>query len=213
MTKKKLLIILLILLILISLFVFKTKKKTVDTGSGVVPSGAAASSLNNEFITALMGVKSISLDTGLLSSPVFKSLVPSGAIVDVNAAKGKNDPFSANSSSDNFVVQEEIINPKINEFMNRGGNDKLLNGVKINFSKVTSSTVALSITGLPSDAVPSVNIIRSDGVTIVVDDFVYKSLNEEYTTIATGLTPKNDYTVKLLKPEAFNSLEVKFQTK
>jgi hypothetical protein len=86
-------------------------------------------------------------------------------------------------------------------------------GVKINFSKVTSSTVALSITGLPSDAVPSVNIIRSDGVTIVVDDFVYKSLNEEYTTIATGLTPKNDYTIKLLKPEAFNSLEVKFQTK
>ncbi len=212
MTKKKLLILLLILLASIALFVFKTKKKSIDAG-GTVPSGAAASSLNNEFITALMGVKSISLDTGLLSSPVFKSLVSSGAIVDVNAAKGKNDPFSTNSASNNFIPPEEVINPKINEFMNRGGNDKLLNGVKINFSKVTSSTVAIAITGLPSDSVPSVSIVRNDGVTIIVDDFVYKSLNEEYTTIATGLTPKTDYTIKLLKPETFNNIEVKLQTK
>ena len=213
MSRQKILIIVLIISVAIFLFTFKGKtKKTPDTAV-TAESNSTIGALNNDFVSALLGVQSITLDTGLLSSPVFKSLKPSGAVVSASPLKGKNDPFSYNGTAPVVEDQIQITNPRVDNFVNTGSNDSLLSGVKINFSKTTSSTTVVSITGLPAGTSLSVSFKDPSGKSIIIEGFTYKNLTEEYTSIVTGLNSKTNYTVNIVKPEVFNSIQANIQTK
>lgn len=216
MSRQKILIIILIVCVVIFLFVFKggSKKTNKQDPANLSTANTAINSLNNDFISALLGVQGITLDTGLLSSPVFKSLKPSGAFVSATPVKGKNDPFS--SGLNNPIIIEpstEETNPRVENFGNTGNNDNLLAGVKVSFSKITSTTTVVSILGLPNDISLSISLKDPNGKTTIVDGFSYKSLTEEYTSTVTGLSTKTKYTVNILKPEIFSSVESNFQTK
>ncbi len=213
MSRQKILIIILILCAVVALFAFKGKSKKTEESTASIANNNPIGTLNNDFISALLGVQSINLDTGLLSSPVFKSLKPSGALVSPTPVKGKNDPFSSGSNTQVVIDELEVTNPRADNLGNTGNNDKLLSGVKVGFLKTTSTTTVISITGLPVDTSLSVSLKDPDGKLTIVDSFSYKSLTEEYTTILTGLKSKTNYTVNILKPESFGSIEANFQTK
>ena len=144
MTRKKILIIVLVVLGIILLFTLKTKDKKPKTDT-VLDSGATVNTvLNNDFVNDLLGVQSINLDTGLLTSPVFKSLVSSGATIDENPPKGRANPFSPTDDSLVFINQDIPFIENSPRNLNLGKTEKLLSPVKINVAKVTSLSASIS---------------------------------------------------------------------
>lgn len=218
MTKKKILIIILVVLAIIFLFVLK-KKGTKHVAVDPV-NDPNISNLQNEFITALLSVQSISLDTDFLKSPMFKSLIASGASVNLNPPKGRSDPFSR---TDNNIV-EEPLNETIptdtpSRVLDLGvktetpTNNDLLSAVKINVSKITSSTATIGIIGIPNNTPVSIKIESPNSKTIELDVFTYKLFNQEYSIVATDLTSKIKYTVSITKPDIFKDIKAEFTTK
>lgn len=213
MSKKKLLIVLVIVALLGVLFLVKTKG-TKPADEGVSTSGAAF--VNNDFVAALLGVQNVILDTDVLSSSVFKSLQSSGASVDSNPPRGRTDPFASTKTIATPVVTEQPVlteNPRLNNFTTEDSTANLLKGVKINVSKITSTTAVVSVTGLPEDTAVSLNLSKGVGTPVLIEGFTYKSALQEHTTVVTGLSGKTGYTFTIASPELFSSISAAFQTK
>lgn len=205
-----------ILLVIILLFVFKskgTKKPVVNT----IANTQDISNLQNEFVSALLSVQNITLDTGFLSSPMFKSLVASGANVNLNPPKGRIDPFSKTGNEPQILV-EEVVDQTPTRIMDFGiktppTNNDLLSPVKINISKITSSTAAITITGIPKDTIISIKLDSGNNKPIDLDVFTYKLFNQEYSVIATNLVSKTKYIVTITNPDIFKNIQAEFTTK
>lgn len=219
MSKKKLIISIIIIAGLLAILVFKTKSKALpaeDSTSFTALEGS--STLESGFISALLSVKNINLDTGLLSSSVFKSLKSSGVIIDTNPAKGRTDPFAPlNFKSSNVLEVDQTLSSnnsiRSTDLGIGAQTNDLLAGVSINISKITSSTAVLSIKGLPEDTFVKVNIEKGDGEIKTISSFVYKPLSREYTAVATGLSSKIKYSASIVEPEVFKDIYLDFQTK
>lgn len=205
-----------ILLAIVFLFVLKTKgtkKPVINTANDT----QNISNLQNEFVSALLNVQNITLDTGFLSSPVFKSLVASGANVNLNPPKGRADPFSKTGNESQILV-EEIVDQTPIRTLDFGiktppANDNLLSPVKINISKITSSTASIAITGIPKDTIITIQLDSGNNKPIDLDVFTYKLFNQEYSVIATNLTPKTKYIVTITNPGIFKNIQAEFTTK
>ncbi len=212
MSKKKIIIILVVLALGVGLFIFKS-----GGGKDLVSSEAVVvqdNSLANDFIKALMGVENVSLDTSLLNSSVFKSLVPSGAYVDPNPNKGKTDPFSEISGTQVVVNDGPENSPR-----NFGGLQEINAtnvspaGVQIKTSKITSTTATVSITGLPKGNKVTVALSGANNVSIPSVSLTYKEASSEYSAVVTGLVSKIKYTASLETPINYAGLQADFQTK
>ncbi len=213
MSKKKLLIIGVIVVLLGVLFLVKTKGTKPDD-SGALALGTT--SVDNDFVSALLGVQNVILDTDILSSAVFKSLRSSGAQVNSNPLRGRIDPFAAVQTTTTEVAAEEPVlteNPRLDNFTTEDSTTNLLKGVKIAVSKITSTTAVVSVTGLPESTNVSLNLSKVNGTPVLVEGFTYKSALQEYTTVVTGLSAKTSYTFAIANPELFSSISTSFQTK
>ncbi len=208
MSKKILIITIIIVVIGVILFSVKTKDKSSDAGDGTIPS-TASSSVGNDFIRALLGVNSISLDVSLLNSPAFNSLDASGAYVDPSPEKGRTDPFygigkeSVNSPATQTTESSRVSGLGVNNV----GNAEII------ISKITSTTAAISIRGINENEKVSVVLLGSNDSLTSATNFSYKKDTGEYSAIVTGLIPKITYTVRIQSPESFVGLQADFTTK
>ena len=97
---KKIIIIVVIIVILALLFIFISKKSpdaipnlsssTEDTSTNSQDAGAAA----DDFLTWLLSVKSINLDTSVFSDPAFVSLNDSSILLTPDGTEGRPNPFA-----------------------------------------------------------------------------------------------------------------------
>ncbi len=210
MSKKKIIIILIILALGVGLFVFKgsgNKDIIVDEMVATEDNGLA-----NDFIKGLMGVENVSLDTSLLNSSLFKSLVPSGAYIDPNPNRGKTDPFSEISGTTVILNEGPETSPR--DF---GGlqsiDNSIKNEVKITASKITATTAYISVTGIPKGEKITVNLTGSNNVTIPAINLTYKDAESVYASGATGLTSKIKYSAIVESPIKYAGLQADFTTK
>ncbi len=211
MSKKKLLIILGIVVVAILLFALRTggnKDKSPDSDAK-----NSDNTLANDFIIALLGVEKVTLDTSLLRSPIFESLIPSGAVIDQNPIRGKRDPFAKQTSNTNLV---EVVNPvESSRTVLLGGGEtvKLPDTATMKSSKITTNTALITVGGLPSSLALSASIVAGDGSAQFSSNFVYKSGSNEYTLVLSKLTSKTHYVVSVESPDVYSALKVEFDTK
>lgn len=207
MSKKKIYIVLIIVAAGIALFTFKSGGNKEAALQDVVSLDA---SLSNDFVSALLGVEKITLDTGILNSPAFKSLTPSGAFVDPNPAKGKLDPFSEiNSTTKETSNSGEISSNRV-----VGSNQNSpISEVMIKVSRITKTTAAISISGIPDSQKVSAILLGSNDSILPLSSFSYKSDTKEYSIVATGLISKIKYTIRIQSPESYSGLQAEFETK
>jgi hypothetical protein len=202
MTRKKILIIALVLVAIIAVFVFRTGgNKNVTDNLGTVPT---ENNLGKDFISALVGVENVTLDVSLLKSPIFKSLVPSGAYVDPNPTKGKTDPFAPISSTPEESTND-LVSPRDVSF----GEESPLSSVFIRVSNITKSTASMAVVGIPQGKVVSLALVAKDGSSVFVS-LTYK--NNEYSGVATSLKSNTSYTAYIQSPEAYSGLQADFTT-
>lgn len=199
MTKKKILIIILIIVSIIAVFVFtKGDDKTIVDNMGVVVND---NTLTKDFMPAIAGVRNVSLDTSLLKSPIFQSLVSSNAYVDSNPEKGRSDPFSkldTNTKNDNVVTQPSRL-------VNLG-----MESVFIRVSNITKTTATISVSGIPENQIVSLVLLAKDGTLIPVE-LNYK--DNEYSGIATSLKGLTNYVARIQSPEIYAGLQADFTTR
>lgn len=212
MTKKKLLVIGLIISAIIGIFSIKTggKKNTVDD-TAVTDSGENQGDLGKNFISALFGFQNVNLDSSLTKSAVFKSLTPSGAFVDANPTKGRDDPFATlnqgfiNNTDDGFGQSLRNFDLGQNEA-------NAINSAEIKITKIASNNISISIAGMPAGTVPVVNLTSKLGA-VSFADFTYKTATGEYSANITGLIPKNSYSITIISPAGYIVDPVVFETK
>lgn len=215
MSKKTLLIIGVILAAVILLFVLRTGGGK-DPASDGIAVDTPGSVLGNDFVIALLGVQKVSLDTSVLGSPVFQSLAPSGAVVDTNPLRGKNDPFSpdgGNATGNDSAAASSAQSPRA-VLLGGGETVSLLPpDARIVASKITTTTATITVSGLPANVALSVSLVGSGGGAIFVSNFSYKAAAGEYSAVATGLSSKQRYVMQVINPEIYASLQGEFDTK
>lgn len=207
MSKKKIYIILIIVAIGIALFAFKSGG---NKEAALEETASTSSSLSNDFISALLGVEKITLDTSLLNSASFKSLTPSGAFVDTNPTKGKTDPFSDISSP---ATENQNSGALTSDRVVGSNQNSPSSDVVIKVSRITSTTATISISGIPTGQKVSAILLGSNDSILPLTSISYKTDTMEYSGVATGLISKIKYTVRIQSPESYSGLQAEFETK
>lgn len=210
MSKKKIIIILVIVALGAGLFLFKIGGNKNNTDTEMVNTGD--SGLANDFIKALMGVENVALDTSLLKSPVFQSLVASGAYVDPNPNRGKTDPFSVISGTEVLPPDGPENSPRVIGGV-QSGEVIPISYPEIKVSKITTTTAYISVIGIPKNNKVSVSVSGSNNVTIPELNLAYKNETSEYAAVITGLSTKTKYSASLQAPNSYAGLQADFTTK
>jgi hypothetical protein len=190
----------LILVSIIAIFVFRTGGNTEPTNNMGVVSGG--SDLSQDFMPAIVGVKNVSLDTTLLKSPIFQSLVSSNAYVDSSPEKGRPDPFSKIEKN---TPKNMPINTQAAREVNLGAES-----VFVKISNITKTTATVSVSGIAENQVVSLVLLAKDGTLIPVD-LSYK--DGEYSGVATSLKSLTNYVARIQSPEIYSGLQADFTTK
>lgn len=209
MSKKVLFIVALIILVGVVLFAVKDKSQAPEGTDGMAVS-TSESVLGNDFVKALLGVNTISLDTALFNSPVFNSLNASGAYVDPLPEKGRTDPFFTINKNSSVSTSENNMTSSGRE-INLGQSD--VANAEIIVSKITSTTASIAIRGLKEGDKVSAILLGSNDSLITLPNFTYKSDTAEFTSVATGLVSKIKYTVRIQSPDSSAGLQADFTTR
>ena len=207
MNKKTLIIIIILVLGIASFFVFKIGGKKETTGETNTIT-EAKSGLGNDFVNAMLGVQNVNLDSNILKSAAFINLKPSGAVVNLNPEKGKNDPFSEANDSINSIVDGENVSTRN---LNFGEQEKT--NANITVSKITTTTAFITINNIPNSEIISLVLTDENSNKINIDNIVYNNAKSAFTAVASDLTPNTKYKISISSPVNYNSLIVNFSTK
>lgn len=211
MTKKTLIIIGALVVVGAGLFLFRSggggedpDAFLTDTNGGLpIEDGGVTS----EFINDLLEVNNVSFDTSIINSPVFKSLVPSGAFVDPNPPRGKQDPFSLNSSTPDEYFEDInpiLINPDQSNFRVDSA---------MNITKITSTTAVIEVSGINSTKKVEVSLSSGGIVTKSSVPLIFNTETANFTAVLTGLKTATKYTATLTSPPESISLKAEFTTR
>jgi len=213
MTKKKLLIIGLAISLIIGIFTIKTggKKNKIDDNPAINTENTTGE-LGKDFMSALFGVQNVTLDSSLIRSAVFKSLVPSGAFVDVNPNKGKDDPFSPVSGNLQNNILDNGLGQSLRNFDVGQTENTVINSAEIKITKITATTASISILGIPSGVVPVVGVTSTTS-SVSFADFTYKPASGEYNALITGLKKGTSYSINIISPAGYLAEPAVFETK
>ncbi len=211
MKKKSILIVIIILLLagggVYYFFFYGKQDSSVSSSAGesVNPAEIQAS-----FVSTLLQLRSLTMDTKVLKSAVFNSLVPSGATIDLNPDRGRPDPF--------FAVNPPLPNAQdqsnVNDLLPRDftGASVTTSNASIKVSNVTSSTATIAIIGVDSNTAVSVDLSKTGGAVQNITGFNYKADKTQYTRVITGLSSKTSYTVSIHDPSQFKDAQASFNT-
>ncbi len=209
MSKKVVFIVIGIIVIGIILFSVKSKGNVPAGDDGIV--ATTESNLGNDFIKALLGVNTISLDISLFNSPVFNSLNSSGAYVNPMPEKGRIDPFSKIGNTANIISNSGENASSSSRDISLGVNQ--IGNAEIIVSKITTTTASIAIRGLSQGDKVSAILLGSNDSLITLPSFTYKSDTGDFTSVATGLTSKITYTVRIQTPLSSAGLQAEFTTR
>lgn len=208
MNKKSIIIVSFILAFVVLLFVLRTDKKPVPSTSDIAPNG---SSVQGEFLGTLISLNTLELDTKIVDSELFKSLVPSPALVNLNPDKGRVDPFMVPGIDAASPVLD--TNPVPNNTPVRDinlGQDAAKN---ITISRITSTTAFATITGFSPEENMSLTLIDASGKEVNYREFTFKSTTQEFSRALTGLASKMTYTASVRDSTNTEIINTTFTTK
>jgi hypothetical protein len=206
MNKKSIIISASLLVAVILLFTLKTKKTSIPSTEDI---SANNSSVQGEFLGTLISLNTLELDTKIIQTDLFKSLVPSPALVNLDPEKGRIDPFMATG----FVTSLNNKNTNIDNTPVRDVNLGEISDKNITISRITTSTVFVTITGFgPNEAVTLV-LTDTNGKQTNYREFTFKSNTQELSRALTGLIPSMEYTASLLSVNNEEITKTTFITK
>lgn len=205
MSKKSIIILIVLILLAVGLYYFFFYNKNNTT---VVQSEAVNPvEIQSNFVATLLQLRSLTMETRVLKSPTFNSLVPSGAFINLNPDRGVEDLFAPRNVSPSTQSKSDVI-PR--DFT---GSSITTTSATIKVSNITSTTATIILGGLEPNILTSVDLSLKGGEMQNISNFNYRASTREYTKVVTGLVPSSSYIANIHDPAGFNDAVASFNTK